>query len=222
MIDIHSHILPRVDDGARTLEDSVRMVRELGEAGISKIIATPHYVDETSYTSPKSTNEKLLAELRSALKVAGIDVEVYLGNEIHITERLLELVEEGTVATLANTRYILVELPMNGVFPNAEDILMETMEVGYKVVLAHPERYTEFTIEKVEEWRELGILMQCEIGSLSGRYGKEARKLAREMARRRLVWKIASDIHHPRGIEVIRGDIAKWEELKYDIMGVDE
>lgn len=222
MIDIHSHILPGVDDGARSLKESVEIVKELVAAGVTRIVATPHFVDETIYTSPKSVNEKILDEVRAAVHEAGVEVELYLGNEIYMTERLVELIENGTVATIAGSRYVLVELPMSGDYPNYEDIILETLNAGYKVVLAHPERYTEFTIEKVEELARMGVLMQCEMGSLSGRYGKTARKMAREIARKRLVWKIASDIHHPRGVEVIREDIRQWETLKCDIMGVDE
>ena len=84
MIDAHSHILPGIDDGARTLADSIEIVKWLVGQGVTDVIATPHYVDETNFVSPRAKNLKLLSDLRKKLKTEGVKVEIHLGNEIYI------------------------------------------------------------------------------------------------------------------------------------------
>lgn len=203
MIDIHAHILPDIDDGAQTMRDSVEMVRELAKAGATDIIATPHYVDETIYTSPRDENEKLLDELRRELANEGVGVELHLGNEIYLNEKIAELVGAGEVATLAGGEYLLVELPMSGEYAGYEDTMRDLMAAGYKVILAHPERYiavqNDFTI--LQNLREMGVLLQCNLGSIIGKYGKRARKVVRKLAKEKMIFAFGSDIHHCQGAD---------------------
>ncbi|MBR3322291.1 phosphoesterase [Candidatus Saccharibacteria bacterium] len=198
MIDIHAHILPGVDDGARTFDVSANMIRELWEQGVTKIIATPHYVDETIYMSSKETNLELLLKLRQKLVDEKVGVEVYLGNEIYINEKIGDLIEKGEIATLADSKYILVELPMSGEYPGYKDVLVELMEDGYKVILAHPERYVAIQedFEIVRELCDAGILLQCNMGSIIGQYGKSAKKTIQKLAKNKMIFAFGSDIHH--------------------------
>ena len=200
MIDIHSHILAGIDDGAKTLEDGLAIVRELASQGVTEIIATPHYIDETIYVSPKQKNQQLLTQLKKALKDEKIDVKVYLGNEIYICNRIDELVESGQIATMDGSEYILVEFPMSEKFPSYEDILYDLTLKGYKVILAHPERYTitqdDFSI--LERLVEMGVLLQCNTGSFIRQYGKHAEKLAVKLAKKRMIFALGSDIHRTR------------------------
>ena len=119
MIDLHSHILPGIDDGSPDFETSVALVSELAAGGVTEIVATPHYIEETIYTSTVSKNRKLLTTLRRRLKKAGISVKVHLGNEIYITPDILKLLETREISPLgkASSKYLLVELPMSGKFP---------------------------------------------------------------------------------------------------------
>ena len=201
MIDIHSHILPGIDDGAETLENSVAMVRELAEHGVTDVIATPHYVDETIYTSPAGDNLQLMEELKVALANEGVEMEVHLGNEIYINERVAELIETGKMSTLAGGEYLLVELPMSGEYPGHTDVILDLMENGYKVILAHPERYAavQDDLAVVTELYNAGVLLQCNLGSVIGQYGKHAKKTVRELAKRKMIFAFGSDIHHCRG-----------------------
>ena len=100
MIDIHSHILPGIDDGAKTLSHSLDVIKEAVNNGVTDIIATPHYVNETIYVSPRVENVKLLAKLRAAAKAEGIPVNLYLGNEIYIDNNIPELLKTKKVSTL--------------------------------------------------------------------------------------------------------------------------
>ena len=180
MIDIHSHILPGIDDGARTLTESVEIVKELAGQGVTAIIATPHYITESIYTSPRSKNEKLLGELREAVKVAGVKVRLELGNEIYMDGKIEQLLQNKLISPLAGGKYLLVELPMSGEYPSFRDILLELIYDGHKVVLAHPERYTSFQkdYDQIDDLSELGVLMQCNLGSFLKQYGRKAQKIA--------------------------------------------
>lgn len=195
MIDTHSHILPGVDDGARDFEESIKIIRTLASEGISSIIATPHYVEGTDYVSSRETNEKIIKALRQKVSKEGILVQLKLWNEIYIDEGILELIEAGKVSLIS--KYLLVELPLSGEYPNYRDILLELIQNGYKVVLAHPERYASFQedFSRILELSEMGVLMQCNLGSLVGKYGKKAEKTLKKMIKERLVFMFGTDSH---------------------------
>ena len=213
MIDLHSHILPGIDDGAVDFETSVALVSELAAGGVTEVIATPHYIEETIYTSPVSENRKLLTTLRRHLKKAGISVKVHLGNEIYITPDILKLLKAREISPLgkATSKYLLVELPMNGKFPNYADIFLSLIRSGYKVVLAHPERYSSFAsdFDLVSELYDMGVLMQCNLGSFAGIYGKTVLKLACRLAKEKMIFALGSDIHHVRGNKWIPAALKK-------------
>lgn len=198
MIDIHSHILPCLDDGPKSLADSLATVRKLVSQGVTDIIATPHYVNETNYVSPKVQNQKVLAVLKKNLTMEGIKVNVYLGNETYIDCSILTLLKTGKISTLAGSRYLLVELPLDEEFPNYKDIFRDLLDNGYKVILAHPERYVlvqkDFAV--AEELHNMGILFQCNIASILGKYGKSAKKTVKKLIKKKMVFTFGSDIHH--------------------------
>ena len=215
MIDIHSHILPGIDDGASNFEVSINLVRELCAQGVTDIIATPHYVDETIYTSGASENTLLLDELQERIIKEGLNVKLYLGNEIYINGYIDELIKNGEISTLAGSKYILVELPMDGEYPNYEDILIDLMDCGYKVILAHPERYVSFQkdFELVEQLYNMGVLLQCNINSINGAYGKRAKKTIKKLAKNKMIFAFGTDIHHCHETEIVTG--AKKKLSKY-------
>ena len=117
MIDLHSHILPGIDDGAETMDESVAIVRELASQGVTDIVATPHFVDETIYMSSRRENLRLLDEVQQAANAEGIKVKLHIGNEIYICKKIDELILFNRLSALADSRYLLVELPMSGKFP---------------------------------------------------------------------------------------------------------
>ena len=211
MIDIHSHILAGIDDGAEALEDGLGIVRELAAQGVTEIIATPHYIDETIYVSPKQKNQRLLTQLKKAVKNENLNVKLYLGNEIYISNHISDLVDSGQISPMNGSEYLLVELPMTEEFPNYEDILHDLTLKGFKVILAHPERYVitqnDFTI--LERLVEMGVLMQCNTGSFIRQYGKHAEKLAVKLAKNRMIFALGSDMHHNRNGNEIELSIKK-------------
>lgn len=215
MIDIHSHILPGIDDGARSLENSVEIVRELASQGVTDIIATPHYVDESIYTSSRIKNLHLLDELKRSLQSHSVDVNIYLGNEIYINDKIESLIETGEISTLAGSDYLLVELPMSGEYPNYFDIMITLKQLGYQVVLAHPERYVavQDDIEVVRELYNSGVHLQCNLGSILGQYGKHAKKTVKELAKNKMIFAFGSDIHHCNNVwslKKVKEKLAKY------------
>lgn len=198
MIDIHSHILYGIDDGARTIEESIEIIRRMSELGYKKIIATPHYIENTEYVADNKKKKELLEEIKNRLDEENISVEVYLGNEIFIDDDLLKRMVSKEIYTLNNTNYILLELPRLDKCGYALDLIYELTRRGVKVVLAHPERYVAFQkdFKLIEKYLELGVLLQGNIDSLSGKYGPHAKKLFIKLMKKRMYFVLASDIHH--------------------------
>ena len=200
MIDIHSHVLPGIDDGSKDFATSLDILRGLEEQGITDLICTPHYIAETSQVSPHSKNEELLKQLQEKAIQKGLGIKLYLGNEIYIDKSILKLLRSKEISPLAKSKYILVELPMSGEFQQYEDILLNLVQKNWKVILAHPERYHSFQKDysKITELSQQGVLLQCNLGSFIGQYGKHAMKTAKKMAKDNLIYCLGTDIHHKR------------------------
>lgn len=197
MIDIHSHLIYGVDDGSKDIETSIDILNNLSKNGITDIILTPHYITDTNYISPKTDNIKKFLELKREVKKQGIDINLYLGNEIYIDPNILDLIKENKMCSLNNTEYILVELPMSGNYPDYIEIMQDLIRIGFKVVLAHPERYATFQkdFNKVLEIVDMGVLLQCNIDSILGRYGNNAKKTMKLILKYKLVSFMGTDIH---------------------------
>ncbi|MBR3180085.1 hypothetical protein IKF57_00930 [Candidatus Saccharibacteria bacterium] len=197
MIDIHSHILPGVDDGARDFDDSLKMLRELEKNRITHVICTPHYIDATNYSSPAAENRKIFRELKAKAKEASINVKLYLGNEIYLTENLFALIKTGKIIPLNDSSFLLIELPLSGEYSNYESIFKLLIRAGWHVVLAHPERYRSLqkNYDLALDLRNSGVHFQCDLGSLLGQYGASAKKLVKRLAKDHLIFAFGSDIH---------------------------
>lgn len=193
-IDVHSHIIPAVDDGAQDAAQSVAMLEQLEREGAKAIICTPHYIADSSSAYTREQNKTLFEILKKCTKL-----KLYLGNELYIDECLDGLLSKGIVSSLAGSKYVLVELPMSGHFADYEDILLD-LSCNYKVILAHPERYKSFQrdFSLIESLVNEGILLQCNLGTLQGQYGKEALRTLKMILKKRYVFCFGSDIHHER------------------------
>lgn len=218
MIDIHSHILPGVDDGADSLDTSVAIIRELVSQGVTDIIATPHFIDETIYATARRENLRLLDDVKRAIANERIEAKLHVGNEIYINDKIDELITFNRISALADSQYLLIELPMSGELAGYEDIFRDLMRNDYKIILAHPERYTamqgDFGI--LERLTEMGVLLQCNTGSFIRQYGKHAEKVAVQLAKRDMIFALGSDMHHTRGGEEITQSIKKLKKYYND------
>ncbi len=201
MIDVHNHLLFGIDDGSKSLEDSVLIIRKLSEIGITDIILTPHFITDSSYVSSRENNLILMEKLKNALDENNINVNLYLGNEIYIDREIEKLIYEKKISKLNNTNYLLIELPMSGEWEGYQDVFMDLINDGYNVVLAHPERYNSFQadFDKIYELEEIGVLFQCNIGSVIGNYGRTAKKIIKRMLKEDLIYMFGTDIHRDKG-----------------------
>lgn len=213
MIDIHSHLLYGIDDGSKSIEDSVDIIKNMQDIGFTDIILTPHYIKESNYNSSRSNNIKLLGKLKEALKANNIDVNLYLGNEIYIDDDIYDLLKNNEISTLNDSRFLLIELPMNGEYPNYIDIFEHLINKGYRVILAHPERYISFQndLSKVDELEKIGVYFQSNLESILGSYGKGAVKAIKKLLKQKKISFLATDIHHKKR------DYNKFEKAKKKI-----
>ncbi|NOZ04888.1 MAG: hypothetical protein GXP41_00850 [Chloroflexi bacterium] len=197
MIDIHTHILPAIDDGARDLDVALEMARMAVADGIHQMIATPHNADWEEKEQREGMIERL-HHLQSSVENANIGLHLYLGSEVHITPDLVQRMKQGQMLTLNGSRYILLELPFSA-FPHYLDqVLFELALEGITAVLAHAERYSavQEKIELIPPLVERGVLVQITSGSLGGTFGSQAKQTAITLLRRRLAHIIASDAHN--------------------------
>lgn len=199
MYDIHSHIIYGVDDGAESMEESLKMAALAAEFGIRGIIATPHYIDGL-YTSDYESNLYKQYRLRRELEKSGIDIELYLGNEVSATLDLPRLIKLKKVTTLNNSRYLLVELPPYDIPIYMERLIFDLGLEGYVVVLAHPER-NESIINKPDRLYnmiKLGALVQMNISSIVGGYGRRIERTSRKLLEQHMVHIVGTDSHSSR------------------------
>ncbi|MBR2840607.1 MAG: hypothetical protein IKF01_01910 [Bacilli bacterium] len=198
MIDIHSHLLYGVDDGSKSLEESVDIIRNMEKEGFTDIILTPHYISGSNYASSKRNNIKLLNELKRCLRDNNVDVNLFLGNEIYIDDNIYDLLKEREISSLNDSVFLLIELPMSGEYEGYIDLFDYLMSKGYKVILAHPERYHSFQndFNRIYELERIGVYFQCNFESILGSYGKGAIKTVKRLLKEKKISFIASDIHH--------------------------
>ena len=200
MYDLHSHILPGVDDGARSVEETVAMARVAADNGTTVILATPHSKDVNENWSADYVR-KLVRDVNAELQSNGIELTLLPGMETHLELYLPEWVTDGRALPINDTRYILVELPFFG-HPNyAEEVLFQLQLQGLTPVLAHPER-----IEVIQNNPDMlagfvrrGMLSQITAGSLLGYFGEDVRRFTVGIMERGLVHVIASDAHFADG-----------------------
>ena len=140
MIDFHSHIIPNVDDGSKSVEETFELLKEAKEAGFSGVISTSHYI-EGYYETNVNERSIWIKAISENLSKKQIELDLYLGNEIYITKNVLNLLKSNNIATINNSNYILFELPMNAKPMNMYDIIYDMLEYGLIPILAHPERY---------------------------------------------------------------------------------
>ncbi len=194
MIDLHSHILFETDDGSKSLEESVIMAKEAYDAGFTTICCTPHYL-EPQYKKTKEENTKTLERLKEELEKNNIPIELFLGNEIYIVNNIEELVENNITSRIGNSEYILFELPLFQKLSNAVDIIRNLPYT--KLILAHPERYeyVQKDISYLDDFIEMGVLLQGNYESILGKYGRTAQKTLKKLLKQKKIDFLSTDTH---------------------------
>ncbi len=201
IVDIHCHILPGVDDGAKSFEQSKAMLDIAYEQGIRTIIATPHHMPEGRNASPQTIEEQV-TRLQNYADECHYDMDIYVGNEIYYHEEAADLLDEEEICTLAATSYVLVEFAPMDDARYIRNSLNHLQNMGYQPIIAHVERYMSLVkppFEHIKQLREMGVLIQVNAGSITGFFGKHSKETAEKLLKAKLVDFIGTDAHSDGG-----------------------
>lgn len=201
MVDLHSHHLPAVDDGPQTLEESLRQVSKLRDAGYRVLVTTPHVI-QGHYEYRRPAIEEAVRALQNAV---GDAPEIRIGAEHRFDADFLELLDAGALVPLGGRgRAVLVEFAWPKLPMNLLEVLYRVQLKGYTALMAHPDRYRndEADFERLRMWVDRGGLLQVELGSLVGRYGGEAKQACRRLLAEGLAHVAAGDVHCPGDVDL--------------------
>lgn len=193
-IDIHSHILPGVDDGARNVADSLAMLNKASMEGISHVVLTPHYMHNGRYNLCKEELLEQYKKFKNIVKQEKIDIELLLGNELYICNELDDLILNKQVCSYNNSDYVLIEFPFHEYDDKFDNILRNIAINGFKIVIAHPERYryVQKNVEFCRRWIKYGCLLQGNQTSLFD----QNEKIMMKLLEKKYLTFIASDAHN--------------------------
>lgn len=215
-IDIHSHILPGIDDGAKDFDMSMEMLRTAYGSNISEIILTPHHKPGRRNARPEKIRE-LAEKMKGVALAADMDITFYTGNELFYSSETVRALEEGQACTMAGSDYVLVEF---GFMDNLEHIRKGSYQIlaaGYRPILAHVERYGSVcsNVDHVVDLVAMGCYVQVNAGSVTGQYGIKTKQFLKKLMKRGLVHFVATDCHDggKRSPELL--ECAGYMEKKY-------
>lgn len=201
MIDLHSHILPGVDDGVQTEEEAVEFARAAAADGVETIVATPH-CREGTWLNDRPRVLDAVARLQLRLGAEGIPLRIEPGAEVHLCPELVQRVGDGRAPTLGdNGRTLLLELSLSQYPVELENLVFQLKLAGIEVLFAHPERIRYFRddVRRYESVVRMGAYGQITTGSVLGVFGGEVREFTEELSRKGLAHVLASDAHNLRG-----------------------
>lgn len=202
--DMHSHLLPGIDDGAKNIEESIELIREMYSMGYRKIITTPHVMSDYYRNTPEIIKSKLDI-VREELKRQNINITFEASAEYNLDDGFEPIISNGQLIPFGNN-YILFELPFMQEPRNLQEIIFKMQTSGFKPILAHPERY-EFwhrNFEKYEELKSKGVLLQLNLLSLTGYYNPNVKKIAERLVDSNLIDFVGTDCHRIDHLKVIQ------------------
>lgn len=201
MIDFHTHILPNIDDGSRSIDETFNLIKEAQKAGFEAIVSTSHYMEDY-YETDTPEREVWVNAIYENLQTKNIDIKLYLGNEIYMTENIIRLLEDGKASTINDTSYVLFELPLDVEPMNLYDIIYEMMQCKLVPILAHPERYAfvQKEPELIYDLIQKGVLMQANYGSIIGQYGEKAQIIVKKFLENNMIHFLGTNVHRQNTI----------------------
>ncbi|MBA2249553.1 MAG: capsular biosynthesis protein [Chitinophagaceae bacterium] len=202
--DIHSHILPGIDDGSPDIATSLQLIKAMKDIGIHKAVATPHIIGDMYRNTPETINAAL-AILNDACIKNNLNFEISAAAEYMLDDHFFSLLRRKEKLLTINKNYILTEFSYTSAPDNIEEMLFEILTEGYKPILAHPERYFYYykNYKIFHKLREIGFLLQVNLLSLTGYYGIAAVKVAKYLFENELVDFVGTDMHHWRHAETL-------------------
>lgn len=202
-VDFHSHLIPGIDDGSKSMEETISMLKRFKALGYKKVITSPHVMSDYYKNTPEiilGGVEKVKEELRNQ----NIDIEFGAAAEYYLDEELENKIKKNEVLTFGN-KHLLFELPFFSEPPNLDSIIFDMQTNGYQAVLAHPERYGYWyqDFDRYHSLKERGVELQLNILSLIGHYSPETQKIAEQMVDNNLVDYLCTDCHNERHLDLI-------------------
>lgn len=217
MIDLHCHILPRIDDGAQTIDDSIKMAQKASADGIRTILCTPHYTYQ--YQNTRADIQEAVKLLQKEFHQREIPIRLVAGQEIRLTGELLEQMDQELIQFIDHDhRYLLIEFPYNEVPMYALPLLKKVVDRGCQPIIVHPE-CNEGLIKNPNQllsFLDIGCLAQMTAPSVVGVYGKTVEKTAHKMLEHQMVQMLASDAHRLEDRNFYLKEAYQWIEERYD------
>ena len=195
-VDLHSHLIPSIDDGAKDMKISIELIKELQQLGYKKLITTPHVSD--MFPNSSETILSGYKKVKEELSQQNIEIELEVGAEYYADENFEELLEKNDILTFGKEKYLLFELSYFTPPHDIDNLIYDIKLKGYTPVLAHPERYLYWhsDFKKYQELKEMGTLFQINLNSIVGYYNKSIKNIAEQLIKDSLVDFIGSDTHH--------------------------
>ena len=204
VVDIHSHLIPSIDDGAKDMERAIELILDLKGMGYKKLITTPHVSD--MFPSSSKTILDGYYTLKDELEKRKIEIDIEVSAEYYIDETFENLLKNRDILTFGEEKYLLFELSYFTIPRDLESMIHEIKMAGYTPILAHPERYTYLhdSIDKYTHIKSLGVLFQINLNSLVNYYSKDITQIVKQLILQGMVDFIGSDTHHRRHIDYLR------------------
>lgn len=218
MIDIHSHILPELDDGARSVDEAVEMARIAAEDGIEQMVCTPHMFNALSNDPQPYEVAGRVSALQE--KIASTGLKLLPGNEVHFNHEIIQQALDHRFKRINNGNYLLVEFPATLVPVGADEVFYRLRLQGLCPILVHPERNAQIQIKPalVEAFVRRGVFVQVTAMSVAGEFGTKAQKCAESLLRHQCVHLIATDTHRPKTRPPI---LSRGRDAAAHIIGMD-
>lgn len=212
--DMHSHLLPGIDDGAKDLENSIELIRGMRELGYRKLITTPHIIWDMYRNTPAIIGDKLEL-VRAAVKKEGIDVEIDAAAEYFLDEHVEELLKKKEPLLTVSGNKVLTEFSMAFPSMNIKDLLFEMAMQGYQPIIAHPERYVYLQQNKefYSELKDIGCLFQLNLLAVTGHYGRAVKELSEYLLQQGFYDLIGTDLHNTFHLDILH-EVAVSNSLK--------
>jgi protein-tyrosine phosphatase len=203
-VDLHSHLLPELDDGVKSFDESIEILQHFSRLGYRKIITTPHVMSDAYRNTPAMIFEKR-DRLQALLREKKIDIVFEAAAEYYLDEELMQMLESNQKLLTIGNNYLLFETNFLTEPLNLKDFIFLASTKGYKPILAHPERYLylQQSFAKAEDLLNRGVLFQVNISSLSGYYSKPAQQTAEKLIDKGWVHWLGSDCHHLQHIRLL-------------------
>ncbi len=214
--DIHSHILPGIDDGSPDIETSLLLVKGIYDLGIRKTIATPHVISDLYRNTPETINTALQL-LQAACKTENIDIEITAAAEYMLDDYFIKLLRNDKEILKIHNNIILTEQSYATASSNLNEISFELITAGYRPIMAHPERYFYYhgNFDAYTHLKDMGFLLQVNLLSLTGYYGKPAAKAAKFIFDNDLADFVGTDMHHERHLSILQDPSSQELFAKY-------